>query len=222
MRIVIATESFLPQVNGVANSVLHTSRQLQRRGHEVLIVAPGTGPERHHDARVVRVRALRLPSYAAFAVGLPDPAVRRELVEFGPDLVHLAAPIALGATALRAAGQLGIPTLGVFWADVAGFLKHQGAAGPGRVADRWVASLHQQMDLTLAPSHASRVYLETLGVRRLRMWRAVAGTRLGATRVGADSAEAESAVRRAWEAAVDELVEVHYPVVLGRPRPLAA
>ncbi len=214
MRVAIATESFLPRVNGVTTSVLHVSRQLQRRGHEVLILAPGPGPTRHHDAAVVRTRAVRLPTYAGLPVGLPDPALRRSLEEFRPDLVHLASPVALGAAALRAARQLHLPTVGVFQTDVSGFLRHYGAVATGRVVDRWLASLHQVMDLTLTPSHAGRVYLEDLGVTPVRLWLpGVAGDRYG-TDPG-EPAEADEGSHRTWQIAVRELVDEHYARVIG-------
>ena len=215
MRVAIATESFLPQVNGVTTAVLHVSRQLQRRGHEVLILAPGPGPRRHHDARVVRTRAVRLPTYAGLPVGLPDPLLRRSLEEFRPDLVHLASPVALGAAALRAARQLHLPTVGVFQTDVSGFLRQYGAVATGRVVDRWLGSLHQAMDLTLTPSHGGRVYLENLSVERLRVWRP--GVALDAYGAGPEDTGTEpgGAPVRTWAAAVDELIGEHYASVVG-------
>lgn len=213
MRVAIAAESFLPRVNGVTTSVLHVSRQLQRQGHQVLILAPGAGPTRHHAARVVRTRAVRLPTYAGLPVGLPDPVLRRSLEEFRPDRVHLASPVALGAAAVRAARQLHVPTVGVFQTDVSGFLHHYGAAATGRVVDRWLRSLHQALDLTLTPSHAGRVYLEDLGVTGVRMWRPGDVS----DRYGGDVDEPVDAERpgRTWEAAVRELVEQHYASVVG-------
>ncbi|MCB0906616.1 MAG: glycosyltransferase [Nocardioidaceae bacterium] len=214
MRVALAAESFLPRANRVTTAVLHVSRQLQCRGHEVLILAPGPGPTRHHDARVVRIRAVRLPTYAGLPVGLPDPALRRSLEEFRPDLVHLASPVALGAAALRAARQLHLPTVGVFQTDVSGFLRHYGAGATGRVVDRWLGSLHQAMDLTLTPSHAGRVYLEDLGVAPVRRWLpGVAGDRYGSD--PGEPTEVGKGVVRTWEVAVRELVDEHYASVVG-------
>ncbi len=171
MRIAIVTESFLPQVNGVSNTVRHVAERAARRGHDVLVVAPGPGPDEHEGIPVVRTRSLRLPGYGSFPVGLPDAAVQRSLERFTPDVVHLASPIALGAVGLRHARRIGVPTIGVYQTDVGGFARHYGLVPAEAAVDRWVAGLHQKMDRTLAPSSASRRQLESLGVEQVHLWR---------------------------------------------------
>ncbi|MFC6344868.1 glycosyltransferase, partial [Nocardioides hankookensis] len=103
MRVAIVTESFLPQVNGVSNTVRHVVDELVDSHHEVLVVAPGPGPAQYEGVPVVRVRSVGMPGYRSFPIGLPDAAVGHSLDRFGPDLVHLASPIALGVVGLRAA-----------------------------------------------------------------------------------------------------------------------
>ena len=170
MRVAVVTESFLPQVNGVANTVRHVVEHLARLGHEPLVVAPGPGPSAHAGVPVVRVRSLGLPGYRSFPVGLPDAAVERALDGFRPDVVHLASPIALGAVGLRAARRLGLPTLAVYQTDIAGFARHYGVRADA-VVDRWVGRLHRRCDRTLVPSQTSYAQLAGLGVGDLHLWR---------------------------------------------------
>ena len=61
MRVAIVTESFVPQVNGVSNTVRHLVRELVAAGHEPVVAAPGPGPAEHDGVRVVRVRSVGLP-----------------------------------------------------------------------------------------------------------------------------------------------------------------
>jgi phosphatidylinositol alpha 1,6-mannosyltransferase len=169
MRVAIVTESFLPQVNGVANTVRHVVEELVAAGHEALVVAPGPGPAQHEGVPVVRVRSVGLPGYRSFPIGLPDAAVARGLDRFGPDLVHLASPIALGVVGLRAARRLGVPTLAVYQTDVRGFARQYGVRADPLVG-RWLRHLHSRVDRTLVPSMASMDELSALGVRNLHLW----------------------------------------------------
>jgi phosphatidylinositol alpha 1,6-mannosyltransferase len=170
MRVAIVTESFLPQVNGVAGTVRHVVDRLTATGHQVLVVAPGAGPTTYAGADVVRVRSLALPGYRSFPLGLPDPVVHRSLDRFRPDVVHLASPVALGAVGLRAARRLAIPTVAVYQTDVAGFARQYGVPAD-RLIDRWVAQLHRRADRTLVPSSASWDQLAAQGVPDLHLWR---------------------------------------------------
>ncbi|HEU5036813.1 MAG TPA: glycosyltransferase family 1 protein [Nocardioides sp.] len=174
MRVAIVTESFLPQVNGVSNTVRHVVEELTDTGHEAVVVAPGPGPNHYRGVPVVRVRSVGLPGYRSFPIGLPDGALSRTLDRFGPDVVHLASPIALGAVGLRAARRYALPTVAVYQTDVAGFARRY---GPGmdlvadQVVDRWVGRLHRRVDRTLVPSSASLDQVAALGVRDLHLWR---------------------------------------------------
>jgi len=170
MRVAIVTESFLPHINGVTNTVRHTADRLLQTGHEVLIIAPGPGPDSHGGARVVRVRSISLPGYRSFSVGLPDAAVERALAEFRPDVVHLASPIMLGAVGLRVARKLGIPTVAIYQTDIGAFARQYGVRALP-VIEKWVGRIHRRSSRTLAPSSTSRAQLAALGVPNLHVWR---------------------------------------------------
>ncbi len=170
MRVAIVTESFFPQVNGVTNTVRHTVDRLLETGHEPLVVAPGPGLTCYRTAPVVRVRSMALPGYRSFPLGLPDAAVERTLREFGPDVVHLASPIALGAVGLRAARRLGLPAVAVYQTDIGGFARQYGVRAEAAVA-RWVGRIHRRATRTLVPSTTSYAQLRALGVDDLHMWR---------------------------------------------------
>jgi phosphatidylinositol alpha 1,6-mannosyltransferase len=170
MRVAIVTESFLPQVNGVTNTVRHTVDRLLATGHTCLLVAPGPGPSSYRGTvPVVRVRSVALPGYRSFSVGLPDAAVERALAGFRPDVVHLASPFALGAVGLRAARRLGVPTVAVYQTDIGRFARQYGVRGEAVVA-RWVGRLHRRATRTLVPSSASYADLRALDVSNLHVW----------------------------------------------------
>ena len=167
----MVTESFLPRVNGVTNSVCRVLEHLERRGHEAMIIAPGPGPERYAGHRVACVRGIGLPGYSSFVLGLPTKAVERRLREFEPDVVHLASPIVVGAAGAYAARKLGVPSVAVWQTDIAGFARRYGFRGTDRAIWSWLRHVHRLADRTLVPSTASYRQLEERGVPRLAMWR---------------------------------------------------
>jgi phosphatidylinositol alpha 1,6-mannosyltransferase len=193
MRVAIVSESFLPQVNGVTNTVRHVVDRLVDTGHQVLVVAPGPGLEGYRGVRVVRVRSIGLPGYRGFRLGLPDRMVHRALAEFAPDVVHLASPVLLGAYGLRAARMLGLPTVAIYQTDFAGFAEQYGVPA-GSLLDFWVGGLHRRADRTLVPSSASHAQLEGLGVHDLHVWRRGVSLELF------DARRSSTALRARWMA----------------------
>ncbi|KUO18655.1 glycosyltransferase family 4 protein [Streptomyces dysideae] len=175
MRVVIVTESFPPDVNGVAHCALQTARHLVDRGHSPLVVAPataaGTGPgaDALAPCPVVRVPSLPLPGYPQVRVALPSRRVAVAITEHRADLVHLASPFVLGVRGMAAAARLGKPAVAVYQTDLAGYARTYVHAGEA-AAWRRIRSVHAAADITLAPSSAALHDLEAHGVPRVRLW----------------------------------------------------
>lgn len=171
MRVAIVTESFLPQVNGVTNSVLRVVEYLRERAHDVLVIAPGlTGPAEYRGAPVVRIPAVDLPVVNSLPIGLPTRTVLTALAAFGPDVVHLASPFVVGARGLAAARRLRIPSVAVYQTDIAGFATAYGLRLGSRAAWAWVRRLHSRADRTLAPSTEAVGDLRSHGIPRVHRW----------------------------------------------------
>ncbi|MCZ9346142.1 glycosyltransferase, partial [Streptomyces sp. TRM76130] len=97
MRVVIVTESFPPDVNGVAHCALQTARHLVDSGHVPLVVAPAPAPGTRPDplaapCPVVHVPSLPLPGYPQVRVALPSRRVAAAIAAHRADVVHLASP----------------------------------------------------------------------------------------------------------------------------------
>ncbi|MBB4686567.1 glycosyltransferase family 4 protein [Amycolatopsis jiangsuensis] len=154
----------------MTNSVLRIVEHLAGAGHEVLVVAPGPGPESYRGAPVVRIPAFDVPGVHSLPIGLPTRTVLTALDGFGPDVVHLASPFVVGARGLAAARRLRVPSIAVYQTDIAGFATSYGFGIGARAAWRWVRRLHSRADRTLAPSSDSMRQLELHGVPRVHRW----------------------------------------------------
>ena len=177
MRVAIVAESFLPQMNGVVNSVLRVVDHLESRGHDVIVVAPDTPRGDAHAPTLVGrsvpvhlVPAVRVPKVTSLPVGVPMPSMYRALRDFEPDVVHLASPFVVGLAGAYAARRLQIPSVAVFQTDVAGFAESYGLSVASRAAWRYTRHLHEQCDRTLAPSTATMAALAEHDIPRVFRW----------------------------------------------------
>ena len=176
MRVAIVAESFLPNVNGVTNSVLRVLEHLDRTGHEALVIAPDTprgqapADRLHGGVRVHRVPSRMFPKVTSLPLGVPRPRLLRVLRGFDPDVVHLASPALLGYGGLQAARFLDVPTVAVFQTDVAGFAQSYGMGMMTQAAWAWTRHLHSRADRTLAPSSAAMADLVAHRVPRVHHW----------------------------------------------------
>ncbi|MFI8517931.1 glycosyltransferase family 4 protein [Streptomyces sp. NPDC085481] len=176
MRVVIVTESFPPDVNGVAHCAQQTALHLVRRGHDPLVVAPAVpgstppGPDADAPCPVVRVPSLPLPGYPQVRVALPSRRVAAAITAHRADIVHLASPFVLGVRGMTAAARLGLPAVAVYQTDLAGYARTYMGAGES-AAWRRLRAVHGAADRTLAPSTAAVRDLEAHGIGRIRLWR---------------------------------------------------
>ncbi len=176
VRVAIVAESFLPNVNGVTNSVLRVIEHLRRTGHEVLVIAPDTPrgqppADRVHDGvRVHRVPSRMFPKVTSLPLGVPRFRMVNVLRGFDPDVVHLASPALLGWGGVHAARHLGVPTVAVFQTDVAGFAESYGVGVLSRASWAWTRRLHSKADRTLAPSTSAMENLEAHRIPRVFKW----------------------------------------------------
>ncbi len=207
MRVTIITESFPPDINGVAHSVVRVAEHLVARGHHPLVIAPepASGTARVAGALpypVVRVPSMPMPGYPTFRLGLPSRKLTEAVVGHGTEVVHLASPFFLGARGSAVAQRLGLPHVAVYQTDIPSYAGAYsplgGTAGAFRwgslgeaAAWRWLRGIHNGADRTLAPSTASATALHAHGVERVWLWRR------GVDTVRFDPRHRSAAVRRA-------------------------
>ncbi|MFF5296699.1 glycosyltransferase family 4 protein [Paractinoplanes globisporus] len=176
MRVALVTESFLPDVNGVAHSVVRAAEHLMRRGHQPMVIAPQPPPA-VRDVRVdvpypvVRIASLPMPGYPQIRLGLPTPTMTGALKAHGAEIVHLASPFVLGAWGMAAARSLKLPTVAVYQTDVAAYARAYKVGMTEGAAWRWIRTVHNSASRTLVPSTESGNALRLHGVERIHLWR---------------------------------------------------
>jgi len=176
MRIAIITESFPPDVNGVAHCVVRVAENLVRKGHHPLVIAPESaratpGADNQFPYPVKRVKSVRLPGYPSFRLGLPGPRTRRAITTHRTEIVHLASPVALGAWGSHVAKAMDLPTVAVYQTDLPNYARaYRLGAVTEAFAWRWLRDIHNAAGRTLAPSSMTAADLHAHGMERVQLW----------------------------------------------------
>ena len=172
LKLAIVTETYPPEINGVARTIGLTVEALCARGHQVQLIRPRQdaddqpvdGPDLAH----VLVRGLPIPRYQELMLGLP--AKRRLLrlwQQSPPDLVHVVTEGPLGGSALRAGKTLGLPVTSDFHTNFHSYSKHYGFGLFGKLIAGYLRSLHNKADCTMVPTQQMKDELQALGFRSL-------------------------------------------------------
>ncbi|NIJ87859.1 glycosyltransferase involved in cell wall biosynthesis [Xanthomonas campestris] len=169
MRYAIVTETYPPEVNGVALTVHGLETGLRARGHQVDVVRPRQRVD--SDATdALLVRGASLPRYPGLKFGLP--ATHRLIRHWRatqPDAIYVATEGPLGWSAMRAARRLGIPVASGFHTRFDEYLPDYGAAWLQGTALRWMRRFHNQADATLVPTRELLQFLRNDGFARVQL-----------------------------------------------------
>ncbi len=176
MRYAIVTETYPPEINGVALTVQRLELGLCARGHRVEVIRPRQPADAEAgDGEGMQVRGARLPFYAGLRFGMP--ATRRLLrhwKERAPDAIYVATEGPLGWSALRAARRLGIPVATGFHTRFDHYMRDYAMAWLEPVALGWMRRFHNRAQATLVPTRELADELQRTGFLRVqRLARAV-------------------------------------------------
>jgi UDP-2,3-diacylglucosamine pyrophosphatase LpxH/glycosyltransferase involved in cell wall biosynthesis len=148
MRIDIVTDTFAPDVNGVAMTLGRLSEGLRNRGHRVHVIRTGEGKIGETIAASVP-----LPGYREVRVGLPKPfKLKERWQEKRPDVIYVATESPLGKSAVKSAKSLGIPVATGFHTNFHEYMERYNLRGLQPLAMAYLKRFHGRSDCTLAPS----------------------------------------------------------------------
>jgi glycosyltransferase involved in cell wall biosynthesis len=168
LRLALVTETFPPEVNGVARTLGRWVDAFRARGHEVRVIRPRQAAEQPAPERI---HGMPVPCYPQLRFGVAGPLrLRRLLGRYQPDLVHIATEGPLGWAALAATGILGLPVASSFHTNFDQYVGHYGVPGLEWLVMGYLRWFHNQTAVTLVPSEATRQRLLAEGIRNVAIW----------------------------------------------------
>lgn len=172
MKLSIVTETYPPEVNGVAMTLHRISNELRRQGHGVTIIRPRQSSEAQ-DARYADetiVPGLPLPGYDGLRFGLPCSHKLRKLwAEARPDIIYAATEGPLGQSAIKAAAALDIPIVSGFHTNFHEYMRHYKLPILEKMVQGFLRKTHNKTRRTFAPSRDVIERLEAMGIEGTRL-----------------------------------------------------
>lgn len=174
MKIALVTETFPPEINGVAMTFGVIARELGRRGHGVTVYRPRRDDlpagESHPEYVEVALPGVPIPRYPMLRLGLPAGGRFRRLWRAErPDLVHVATEGPLGASAVSAARALGVPVTSSFHTNFHAYTRHYGFSLLHTAVLGWLRHVHNRTRRTFAPTTELCEELAALGFNDLAL-----------------------------------------------------
>jgi glycosyltransferase involved in cell wall biosynthesis len=208
LRIALVTETYPPEINGVAMTTERMVRGLVRRGHSIHLVRPRQShtdqPACGDGVAELLVPGIAVPRYADLRMGLPaSGTLVRAWRAKRPDIVHVVTEGPLGWAALSAARRLQLPSASDFHTNFHSYSAHYGFGFLRGVIARYLKWFHNRSLCTFVPTHQLRAELEATGYREVRVVARGVDTSLFTP------ARRSAALRAQWGVTGAELVVMH-------------
>lgn len=170
LRLAVVTETYPPEINGVAMTIARFVDGLRLRRHDVQLIRPRQTKGDAAEAEEVLMRGLPIPRYPHLKMGLP---AKNALVTLWsmrrPDVVHIVTEGPLGWSALQAAIKLKLPVTSDFRTNFHAYSGHYGIGWLQKPIFAYLRKFHNRTQCTMVPTESLRRELQTMGFHNLRV-----------------------------------------------------
>lgn len=170
LRLALFTDTYTPQVNGVARTLDRLAAAVKARGGEIRVFTP-SDPESESLPHVQRYASTPFWAYKQLRISVPSAKAMREHVQdFSPTIAHVATPFGVGLAGRRVARELNIPIVSSYHTSFSAYSKHYGLgamSGPLWSFQRW---FHNSTLRTYCPSNAIADELKEHAFENTAIW----------------------------------------------------
>ena len=208
LNISVVTETFPPDINGVAHTLSKMVNGLQLNGHNIWLVRPRIEKKELAQNRQgfneLLVKGMPIPFYKQLRMGLP---AKKELHRIWshkrPDVVHIATEGPLGWSALQVAKKLKIPISTDFRTNFHAYSSHYGIGWLSGAILSYMRKFHNSADATMVPTEQLAQTLSSAGFERLHVVPRGIDTQLFSP------SKRDPALRASWKADSDTIVMLY-------------
>lgn len=173
-RVTVVTETFYPEVNGVANTLYFLVKGLKQQNIDVQVIRPkqshDSASHTHSSYHTTLVPGLPIPGYKQLKFGLPFVRrIRKAIVSFNPDAVYIATEGPLGLSALRIAKKCKLPVLSGFHTNFHQYFEHYHLAFLKAWVFKYLRAFHNATERTLVPTKLLQLQLAKQGFKRVHV-----------------------------------------------------
>ncbi|MFC0524281.1 glycosyltransferase family 4 protein [Pontibacillus salicampi] len=171
MKIAIFTDTFTPQVNGVARTFQRFVDYLDEQGIEYRLFVPDAKEEDLFSNQVHRFTSIPFYLYPECRFSFPNMShIRKQLESFQPDLIHIATPFNIGLSGLYYGKKLGIPIVGSYHTHFDRYLQYYDLQFLSKWIWKYMRWFHQSFQTTFVPSYETKEELLQHGFRDIGIW----------------------------------------------------
>ena len=208
LRMAVVTETYPPEVNGVAMTTGRIVSAMQARGHQIQLIRPRQGPLdvglSEPNLEHVLKPGIPIPRYHDLRLGLPAKSSLLKLWRMKrPDVVHLVTEGPLGWSALSAALLMNIPVTSDFHTNFHHYSRHYGLGWFKTPIEKYLRNFHNRTRMTMVPTHAMRDELLQDGYHHLKVVARGVDTQLFTPARRSDS------LRATWGAGPNDVVAIY-------------
>jgi glycosyltransferase involved in cell wall biosynthesis len=172
MKMAIFTDTFYPDINGVARTLKRLTDYLHKQKISFKVFAPkSTGENEYVSENIHRFEGLSFFLYPECRLALPKPKqINKELQAFSPDLIHVATPFNMGLCGIYYAKKLNIPLVGSFHTDFEQYLSYYELPFLSKIIWKYMYWFHQPFEKLFVPSQDTYEKLKGQHFRNLEIW----------------------------------------------------
>ncbi|WP_406686829.1 glycosyltransferase family 4 protein [Rossellomorea vietnamensis] len=171
MRVALFTDTFYPQVNGVARTLKKLTDHYDKRRIEYKVFTPDLQDKGENYPNVHSFTSFPFFLYPECRTAIANPkTIRKQLMDFSPTLIHVTTPLTMGLYGIRGAKKLDLPLVASYHTHFDVYLNYYKMMWAAPLLWKYMKWFYSQADRILVPSEETRMHLMNQGFTDLSIW----------------------------------------------------